>query len=486
MMKVNQAWLGFALLALGTLAPTIGEAASTIAVMPFDYSQRVKARQRIERTGRNGSVWVVRGEDGLVVEFETEVFTNKLVTALVAENKFEVIERQKLDRLIDEQKLAEGGLVDPARCAELGKLLGAEYFIMTEISVYQTRAGFKYFEPLKRYKRTVTFDVIVDFRVVDTSTGKVVFADKAKVARRSEKLVKERRAGKVAATAVDEVQRELCAQIVRKVVDSVFPIKVVKFGADGVVYLNRGEAGGIKVGAIYKVVAQGEALVDEDTGLTLGAEESDVALISVTDVQAKFSKARVDRWLNGTQGSATSRIERGSVCRSFKGRLPASPPPPPADTTPPTVSLLSPKPGVTLNTNPVNIWVESPDADVVRVVINGAEAVAKGKGRYAIQIQAVEGENVIAVEAFDAAGNRGRASGAFAFDSTPPEVKASAYVVVRGRVDDPNSTVTLNGRSVELAADGSYEARLELGADRKVTIVATDEFGNSRTLVKQY
>ena len=84
MMKVNQAWLGFALLALGTLAPTIGEAASTIAVMPFDYSQRVKARQRIERTGRNGSVWVVRGEDGLVVEFETEVFTNKLDTALVA------------------------------------------------------------------------------------------------------------------------------------------------------------------------------------------------------------------------------------------------------------------------------------------------------------------------------------------------------------------------------------------------------------------
>lgn len=637
-----------ALMLAASLASPV-EAASTIAIMPFDYSKKVKTSATLVRRGTNGSTWVVTSKDNLTIEFQTDVFTNKLVSALVKENKFAVVERQKLDRLIDEQKLAQAGITDPTQAARIGKMLGADYFIMTEISVYQANAYFKYFKFLKRYKRIVTFDIIVDFRVVDVEKGKIVFADKAEVNRTSEDSVKERVAGTIPATTVDAVQRELCGKLVRKIVDNVFPIKVIKHSNSGVVYLNRGSVGGVQVGMKFKCVSQGEALVDEDTGLVLGAEESDVAVIEVTDAQKKFSKAKVLQHLGGHTGL----IPKGSICRPWNGKVTAPPPPPrdttppqiriltpsagailnsapvevrvsapdpdtasvtinggaaeacgngeyrismnasegantitavatddagngaqvkstftldtiapavtilspqsgamlntnpvtvvvkcgdddiasltvnniaaesrgdgtwqatvPAsegantvtasavdqagnsgtasanfhlDTTPPSVRILAPKRGATINGNPVKIWVESPGAD--RVVINNIEATSKGKGRWMVSFKAAEGLNAISVTATDAAGNRGTGMSQFKFDSTPPEVSANAFVVVSGKVDDPQSTVTVNGKPVKVEADGSYSVKVKLGPSRQVTIVATDPFGNEKKIVKTY
>jgi len=467
--------------ALVAIPASSAEAASSIAILPFNYSRRVRSNVTVVRKGRNGSVWVLTTKDKITVEFETDAFTNKFITALVNERKFEVVERQKLDKLLDEQKLSKAGLVDPARAVQMGKLLGADYFVMAEISVFNVEASYKYFAPLERYKRVGSVNLIVDMRVVDTKTGKIVCAEKGSVIKdiTTKATLRSPVAVTVTPSSMDEIQREMCKQLVRKLVDGVFPIKVIKYRR-GVAYLNRGAGTGIAVGQQYTAFEQGEALVDEDTGLTLGAEEEQVAVIRVDEVLKKYSKGSVVSWIGGR-----SDLPRGAICRPFTGKITA-PPPPPRDTTPPSVKFLAPGEGQTINVNPVNVVVEVPDGDVTRVVINGVAAVAIGKGRYRAAVSCREGANRVTAEAFDAAGNRGTALRSFRFDSTPPEVSGRVTVVVRGKVDDPSSTVTVNGQRVTVGADGSYSVEVKLGADRSVVIIATDEFGNAKRVVKRY
>jgi len=61
-------------------------------------------------------------------------------------------------------------------------------------------------------------------------------------------------------------------------------------------------------GDVLDVFSQGEQIVDPDTGEVLGSEEEKVGRIKITDVQAKFSKAKL------VTGEA-SVLEKGMICR---------------------------------------------------------------------------------------------------------------------------------------------------------------------------
>jgi len=60
---------------------------------------------------------------------------------------------------------------------------------------------------------------------------------------------------------------------------------------EGTVYVNSGSNAGLKSGDTFSVYRQGESLIDPDTGMDLGSEDTKVAEIKITEVQEKFSKA---------------------------------------------------------------------------------------------------------------------------------------------------------------------------------------------------
>ncbi|MDF1660151.1 MAG: CsgG/HfaB family protein [Planctomycetota bacterium] len=156
------------------------------------------------------------------------------------------------------------------------------------------------------------------------------------------------------------------------------------------------------------------------------------------------------------------------------------------DAKPPTLKLLAPKRKARLNTNPINVWVECKDSDLESITINGVKAKSRGKGRYSIALIAKQGVNKIHAVARDKAGHETALKARFTFDSKAPEISAKLTVIIQGKVDDPQSKVTINGVPVKVGADGHYKQEVKLGADRKVVIVATDPFGNAKRVVKQY
>jgi TolB-like protein len=81
-----------------------------------------------------------------------------LVTEMSSNPNIRVIERDQVQKLVDEQKLTADGRVDPATAARIGKLLGAQHMIFGGFSA----------DPQGNFR--------IDARAVDVETGKVEYA----------------------------------------------------------------------------------------------------------------------------------------------------------------------------------------------------------------------------------------------------------------------------------------------------------------------
>lgn len=83
--------------------------------------------------------------------------TQMIVTDLASDPKIEVVERTRIQDLLDELKLGHSGRVDPATSARIGQLVGAEYLVL---GTYFELAG----------------TLRIDARLVRVQTGEIVAA----------------------------------------------------------------------------------------------------------------------------------------------------------------------------------------------------------------------------------------------------------------------------------------------------------------------
>lgn len=217
-----------------------------------------------------------------------------LVTSLVKTEKFIVVEREELDVVLTEQGLGASGAVTPQSAAQIGKLLGVELIVTGSVSEFgEKKSSFGGSIPgiggkvSKREARSV-----VDIRLVNTTTGEIVLAETAE--------------GKESSTSVDAVHFdeidfgnptswdrtilgkaarksvEKCVKHINKAMKSIrWEGKIIKANDDGTVYMKPGSRGGIEAGMEFVVYSKGEELIDPDTGLSLGSEESKIGSIKV-------------------------------------------------------------------------------------------------------------------------------------------------------------------------------------------------------------
>jgi TolB-like protein len=128
-------WLLASLLIVAGLVRSAAAAdPATVAVLYFDYD------------GKDADLGMLR--KGLA---------QMLISDLVATPSIRVIERARLQEVIDELKLQATTKIDQATAVKAGKLLGARYLVV---------GG--YFDVMKAFR--------VDARVVDVETGKVMFS----------------------------------------------------------------------------------------------------------------------------------------------------------------------------------------------------------------------------------------------------------------------------------------------------------------------
>lgn len=114
------------------------------------------------------------------------------VTELVKSGKYRVIDREQLEALMQEKNLSLSGDVDPRTAIKAGKLLGVEYFLTGAVTEYGEDVkgghgpgigGLPSFSVGKK-----TFTAAANARLIDTTTGEIVWADEGTAQEKNTKV----------------------------------------------------------------------------------------------------------------------------------------------------------------------------------------------------------------------------------------------------------------------------------------------------------
>lgn len=249
-------------------APVASAGKATLAVLPFEAAPGLRS---------NRSAEIALLEDALV-------------RAFVSTNKFDVLERSKMQSVIDEHQFSASSLADPGNAAALGKLSGAQYLVVGnvhELGVHVSQEEIPY---VHEWKCTESASLRIELRVVQTKLGRIVAAHDGG-GNESAPFRQSGRCGTSADRMLSRAIGRISEVLVGKVLDAVYPLRVVHVSDDEVV-LNRGAGSDFKVGSTLDCFVSGTAIVDPDTGDVLGSDETPAGTITVTAVMPKLTKAR--------------------------------------------------------------------------------------------------------------------------------------------------------------------------------------------------
>lgn len=137
------------------LEGTVSAQKPILAVMEFDMA----ASYRAKRTLGTG-------------------LSDMLTNALVEDGSFRVVERKRINEILQEQDLGLGGVTDPSTSASIGRMIGANYLVMGTITEYKEKESGGAASALlgsaiagmKMYKSHIGFTV----RIVNSSSGEIL------------------------------------------------------------------------------------------------------------------------------------------------------------------------------------------------------------------------------------------------------------------------------------------------------------------------
>jgi curli biogenesis system outer membrane secretion channel CsgG len=233
-----------------------------------------------------------------------------MVTELVRSDAYRVIEREKLQALMQEKNLTLSGNIDPKTAVQAGKLLGVEYLVtgsVTELGVTDKGANVPSMFGMPSVNvRTQKMKAAFDARAINTTTGEIVWADSASDTNSDASVYVAGAGGGVNdRNKLDSIVRP----VVKKLADSLAAKKLTTSGLGGAgdasglsgkianaeggtLYLNVGSEAGVKEGDEFNVFRVGKVIKDPDTGEVLGADEVKVGRIRVITVKgARLSTA---------------------------------------------------------------------------------------------------------------------------------------------------------------------------------------------------
>lgn len=233
-------------------------------------------------------------------------FQNMLETQLVKVGRFKIMERNRIDEVLSEQVL-QGEFSGAGTNMSAGAV---DYIVYGSITKFGKKE--KVIQTNKFSSVKVITEFGIDLKVVSALDGEVRRAENVDVVLETGSGMSTGKiaTGDSAADPLADVQRRAAKKVAAAIAESIFPIGVITF-RDNEAYLNYGDAI-LTVGDRLKVIQPGEELIDEATGLNLGATEQVIGTVEVTEALAKFSKAKVIQGGNPGKGMQARIIKDAS------------------------------------------------------------------------------------------------------------------------------------------------------------------------------
>ncbi|QSH42197.1 CsgG/HfaB family protein [Lentisphaerota bacterium ZTH] len=292
------------IIATVTLAAVFAQAADRpkIAVLPF--------------ATQSTTVFKIQGNSGKSLSVTRSVIlrdlSNRLINFLVNSKKFDVLDREYIDRVIQENKLTESEWAKSGQEKRIGKLLVSDYLVagtVNRLDYYVKRDHLQLTgEDIVRAVAKIT----VEYRIIKVKTGRIVFSGIEENKLTSDDIRKKISPKERRDWTFKDFKNCLFENTIndigRAILGSIFPLKIAALANRGdMVIVNRGLGSGIEKGQVYEVFRLGANLIDPDTKEFLGKQEKSVGEIQITSVTPKFSKAKLLK--------ASGEFKIGYVCR---------------------------------------------------------------------------------------------------------------------------------------------------------------------------
>lgn len=245
-----------------------------------DHTTTVKQTPRVESKyiGPKRRIGVVEFENKTVYGQRRlgQVASDILVTELVKSDRFIVIEREKLNKIMEEQRVQQSGTIDPQTAVRLGQILGLEAIVVGAITEFGVRKeGSDYL--LAQSKQQVA-EANVDIRVIDVETGQVILADSGKGITKSKKatFLGMGTKGGYDETIEGEALRAAIVKFVENIVNQLNKKPWSATIADAYgdeIYINAGANSNVNIGLKISCYSQDKEIRDPKSNLIIGYRE---------------------------------------------------------------------------------------------------------------------------------------------------------------------------------------------------------------------
>jgi curli biogenesis system outer membrane secretion channel CsgG len=213
-----------------------------------------------------------------------DLLNSELITALVNDRSFDVMDRARLRDLAKERNLTS---VTPAELSKLGLAGGADYIVCGDIELVELTRNLQQYPG---YEQTqYQGHMVINVRLVDVRTTRVQLARKVNV-RLKLNLNQYNSVNVTPVAFMEQVKAEAVRRIVTSISEGISPIQIRAIH-DGKVYLNRGEQAFVG-GEELEIVVPVETIYDEN-GEILDVVEEKAGKVRVDTVRAKTAIATI-------------------------------------------------------------------------------------------------------------------------------------------------------------------------------------------------
>ena len=225
----------------------------------------IVGKQTIKLVGERMGVAVMPFENKGASRDLGEIVLDKMITVLWNQQRFKVMERAQLDKILAEQSLGASGVLDAATAAQIGKGIGVDAIVIGSVAAAASGA------------------ISIDARVIDTESATIIVAQDAYSGSSDAQSVK---------NAVES--------LARKITESLPLVEGYIIRIDGEkIMLDQGRTAGLKRGMKCVVYKEGEVLKHPITGEILGKDTQELGEVLITEDFDKYSVGKTLKMYGG-------------------------------------------------------------------------------------------------------------------------------------------------------------------------------------------
>jgi TolB-like protein len=234
------------------------QAMITPVLPPTGETEMIVGKQTVKLVGERMGVAVLPFENKGASRDLGEIILDKMITVLVNQERFKIMERAQLNRILEEQSLGSSGIIDASTAAQIGRGIGVDAIIIGSVAA------------------TVSGTLSVDARVIDTESAAIIVAEDIYSGSSDAQSVK---------NAVENLARKITEEL--PLVEGY----IIKIDGDNVI-LDVGRTGGLKRGMKCHIYKEGEPIKHPITGEILGKETKIMGEVLVTEAFDKYCTAK--------------------------------------------------------------------------------------------------------------------------------------------------------------------------------------------------